>query len=373
MPSTNETSHESNSEFLSPESEATFTSPHCNDEKYVTVHELLDLITYLVRRFHYNVTLEAPTAMISHTNERPMTYLNKGQTYTLRVLDSKPPVIRSGLVKYRTSVRVSFEEQDQRSNPVASWQLWKESRGLKEAEGRQSGLVAVEYVDLLQDSATCRNHLQIRLEESRVDGFFVTWTADPTTQRYEGVISLRFNFLSTDFSRSKGVKGVPVRLCVKTTTVPEDGKGTIEHDTGGCYCVVKLFRDHGAERKLANDKALIQKKIGRLNKQIAEELQSAGFVGPRHASTPKDPSQLRSGHRRRKPSMKQRASQKITDLRLKLAQINKLLTSARQVTVLNLRGTEQGDPDFHPVILPRTKRSSDLTVSSSKAGTYRFV
>lgn len=42
MLSTNETSHESNSEFLSPESEATFTSPRCNEEKYVTVHELLD-------------------------------------------------------------------------------------------------------------------------------------------------------------------------------------------------------------------------------------------------------------------------------------------------------------------------------------------
>lgn len=302
-----------------------------------------------------------------------MTYLNKGHTYTLRVQDSKPPVIRSGLLKYRTFVGVSFEEQDQRSNPVASWQLWKESRGLKEAEGHQSELVAVEYVDLLQDSARCRNHLQTRLEKSRVDGFCATWTADPTTQSYEGVISLRFHFLSTDFSRSKGVKGVPVRLCVKTTTVPEFGKGTIEHDTEVCYCVVKLFRDHGAERKLANDKELIKKKIGRLNKEIVEELQSASFVGPRHASTPKDPSHLRSRHRRRKSSIKQRASQKITDLRLKLAEMNKLLTSARQVTVLNLRGTEHDDPDFHPVILPRTKRSSDLTVLSYKAGTYRCV
>lgn len=47
-------------------------------------------------------------------------YLNKGQTYTLTVVDSKPPIPMKGVepLEYRMFVRVSFEEQDQRSNQL---------------------------------------------------------------------------------------------------------------------------------------------------------------------------------------------------------------------------------------------------------------
>lgn len=94
-------------------------------------------------------------------------------------------------------------------------------------------------------------------------------------------ISLRFNFLSTDFSRSKGVKGVPVRLYAKTNILHREGeKGIMQDNPELCYCVVQLFRDHSAERKLLNDVAHLKKKIERLNKQITDRESGLNFIGP---------------------------------------------------------------------------------------------
>lgn len=47
-----------------------------------------------------------------------------------------------------------------------------------------------------------------------------------------------------------------------------------------CYCVVQLFRDHSAERKLLNDVAHLKKKIERLNKQITDRESGLNFIGP---------------------------------------------------------------------------------------------
>lgn len=87
-----------------------------------------------------------------------MTYLNNRQTYNIEVVDPKPPIKSDGPLKYRTFVRVTFEEQDQRSSPVRSWELWKDGRSLNKAYKRKSRLLAVEYVEPFQDSARCPEH-----------------------------------------------------------------------------------------------------------------------------------------------------------------------------------------------------------------------
>lgn len=51
-------------------------------------------------------------------------------------------------------------------------------------------------------------------------------------------INIRFNFLSTDFSRIKGVKGIPLRLHVVSQAVATE-PAPLER----CYCQIKLFRD----------------------------------------------------------------------------------------------------------------------------------
>lgn len=47
-------------------------------------------------------------------------------------------------------------------------------------------------------------------------------------------VSIRFNCLSTDFSRIKGVKGIPLRLHMMNQI-----DDTVEQS----YCLVKFFRD----------------------------------------------------------------------------------------------------------------------------------
>jgi hypothetical protein len=65
------------------------------------------------------------------------------------------------------------------------------------------------------------------------------------------VILLKFNFVSTDFTRVKGVKGVPVRLCIKTEMLQSNDRNkTVINEPERCYSLVKVLRDHGAERKL---------------------------------------------------------------------------------------------------------------------------
>lgn len=166
------------------------------------------------------MTLQVPTEMLWHANESPVTYLNKSHTYCLKVADSTTPTKKAEHLKYRTSVHVTFEGEDQRSNPVASWQLSKEIRGSKEAHQRGGKILAVEYVDPSRYNPRGQGHGQIQLEEDFVNGFCITWTDGSTANVHEAAISLKFNFLSTDFSRSNRVKGVPVRLCAKTKMLP---------------------------------------------------------------------------------------------------------------------------------------------------------
>ncbi|GKZ98184.1 hypothetical protein AnigIFM59636_002417, partial [Aspergillus niger] len=91
----------------------------------------------------YRVTLRAPTAMFNDQAQIPVTYLNKGQAYSVSVIDSTPPPMTTQSIKYRTYIRVSFQEEEQRAKPAACWQLWKEGRGANEAHGRGSKLQAV--------------------------------------------------------------------------------------------------------------------------------------------------------------------------------------------------------------------------------------
>lgn len=309
------------------------------------------------------MTLRAPTAMIKHPKEIPVTYLNKGQTYTLSVVDSSPPPINTNLVRYRTYIRVSFEEEEQRSKLAACWQLWKEGRGLSEAHQRGGKLLAVEYVDPIHGVGDeGQKDRQVQIESSSFDGFCVTWTADATTGVSYCAISVRFNFLSTDFSHSKGVKGVPVRLCAKTEMISPDNSadaGT-NRDAEVCYCKVKLFRDHGAERKLSNDVAHVKKAIEKLKQQIAQAEIGAGSFGKRKrgsvsvARPAKILKYKRSWSFDAQSSSNTDGAERLSmedDLHTRLAMMQDMFSSTRPVSTLSLRGDEQDDPDLFPVQL----------------------
>ena len=286
------------------------------------------------------MTLQAGTAVHQNGNEKPITYLNKGQPYSLTVEDSCPPTNKARIFEYRTTVHVSFEREDQRSDPVASWQLWKEIRGMKDAHERE-GLLAVEYIDPSQCDVRNQGHCQVQLEEASLDGFCVIWTADPTTNVYEAPILLKFNFLSTDFTRSKGVKGVPARLCAKTEMLRSDDRNkAMVNEPEMCYSVVKLFRHHGAERKLWNDKIRMEKMVEKLNKRIIHREANANFARQCHNKSAINGHQFDiPPQRKRKPSITPRASPTSDqDLHAELATTADALSSARPVSVFGLHG-----------------------------------
>ncbi|OGE53386.1 hypothetical protein PENARI_c008G07912 [Penicillium arizonense] len=328
-------------------------------------------------KFRFNVSLRAPTAMVKNLREIPVTYLNKGQAYNLSVTDSSPPVGSSRPIRYRTYVRISFEEEEQRARPSACWQLWKEGRGSSEAHQRGGKLLAVEYVDPLQGGGDAHKHRQVQVEKLSVDGFCVTWTANPMTGSSDCNIPVRFNFLSTDFSHSKGVKGIPVRLCAKTELVSPGQMSGAAREVELSYCKVKLFRDHGAERKMSNDVAHVKKTIDKLKQQISQAEMGGGFAKRKRGSnaTAKGPdrSMKMTKHKRTwsqgsdnsgTPSLED-------DLQSKLNVMQEMFSSTRSVSVFGLRGDQQDDPDLYPIRLPGDGETVKFeTVSRTKTGDF---
>ena len=96
-------------------------------------------------RFRFTTTLHAATAMLRHSSDIPVTYLNKRQAYTISVIDSSPAVQNKEVKQYRTTVRIAFDEEDQRRTASACWRLWKDGRGTLESGGNPDRLRAIDY------------------------------------------------------------------------------------------------------------------------------------------------------------------------------------------------------------------------------------
>ena len=335
--------------------------------------------------FRFGVTLNAPTAMVKKADEVPVTYLNKGQAYTLNIVDRAAPDPAAGPQRYRTFVRVSFEDEQQRQRPAACWQLWKEGRGTNEAHQRGGRLQAVEFADAGSvtgsDAAAFTGRARVELESASFDGFSVCWSPAPGAAA-ECALAVRFNFLSTDFSHSKGVKGIPVRLCAKTTVLSPQAPlaGAPSPPRELCYCRVKLFRDHGAERKLSNDVAHVKKTIEKLQTQIAQaesgvkdprKKKRAGSSGskqavaaaaaaaaaarpgkvPKHRRTWSMSSASSAGGGAAGAAAVVSRSPAEEDLHQRLATMQDMFGSTRPTSVLYLPGADHDDPDLHPVHL----------------------
>lgn len=304
--------------------------------------------------------------MIKHADEIPVTYLNKGQAYTISLVDTAPVQITSAQLRYRTYVRISFEDEQQRQRPGSCWQLWKEGRGTNEAHQRGGRLQAVEFVDPSQvGGGEIQGRPKIELDTASFDGFAVTWSPVHNTAP-ECSLAVRFNFLSTDFSHSKGVKGIPVRLCAKTELLPSSPDASQDPSNAElCYCKVKLFRDHGAERKLSNDVAHVKKTIDKLKQQIAQVESGMKEFGKRKRSgsiSKAAPSSRPGKVPKHKRTWSMSSSSETSgarapaeeDLHLKLASLQDMFSSTRPASVLYLKGEEQDDPDLHPVHLSGT-------------------
>ncbi|KAF3402005.1 Grainyhead-like protein 2 [Penicillium rolfsii] len=314
-------------------------------------------------RFRFHTCLQASTAMINDPKEAPESYLNKGQIYHLSLVDTAPPSSTTEATRYRTYIRVSFKEQEQRVNAEFYWRLWKESRGLTESENKDSELRAVEY--------TGQNGPQMQVDEEFLDGFTVSWTIDPGTGANRCTIPVRFNFLSTDFTLAKGVKGISVRLCAKTEQL---NNLETPYEPEICFCNVKVFRDHGAERKLFNDITNVQRRIAKLTEQVGKaSLHEPPKKRKRGSVAAKSIGDLKgfdlSLTHEHGLSMDIAGVPAAEKLQSRLVNLRNMLFSTSSESVLSLRGGKEDDPEMHITRLPSTASSGLRNLATQRGST----
>jgi hypothetical protein len=303
--------------------------------------------------------------MTKNSNDIPVTYLNKGQTYSISITDTTPPPGVEAPTRYRTTIHISFDDENRRAKPAACWQLWKQRRGNSEVQHRGGNIQAVQFVDVPQTrSPGTGDPPTVELEKAFVDGFSVIWSP-ACAESAEYTLAARFNFLSTDFNQSRGMKGIPLRLCASTEMLrchSSLSSGALAPEI--CYCKVKILRDHGAERKLSHDIDHVKRAIGKLKRKIAqlgpasddgegmEDVSMNGRAGK--ISRSKNMSSTASAMTRNKISVEK-------ELRQNLKSMQDMFTSTTQHTSLDLKGDDSDEHDC------------DLTISNGDSQTSKSL
>ncbi|KAI7867369.1 CP2 transcription factor-domain-containing protein [Spinellus fusiger] len=215
----------------------------------------------------FKMALQANTAVTQKTEEAPVTYLNRGQVYTLQLSDRQKHdgVITSTLV-------IMFHDPSHRKVALNYWKFWM---------GQQKDSDTVRAVDIDEKQSSGIQNIRY----PNFDRITFDWKGSEGAK-----IATRFNCLSTDFSRIKGVKGIPLRVYVESQTVysstdldnalipqwagtltplnsevkQETNQVSLYSYLERCFCKVKLFRDKGAERKNKDDAKQIRKQFDKI-------------------------------------------------------------------------------------------------------------
>jgi len=220
--------------------------------------------------------------MAEHVDDSPLTYLNKGQVYWISIVDTAPlSAVRP--TKYRTSIRITFEAEEHRHNPIACWKRWEETLGVSESDRRK--LPGVEYAAEPATSAHCELlGTYVKLYTASLDGFSDQWTVCGQGDVVRCYIPVKFNVLSSDFSHSKALKDSPVRLCVQTQM--GDSSLSFLRKPGEaaemCHCKVRVFRAHEAERKLSDEYLHVKRTIENLKQRMSQEEVHVGSLANKY-------------------------------------------------------------------------------------------
>ncbi|KAJ2848211.1 hypothetical protein IWW36_003440 [Coemansia brasiliensis] len=141
----------------------------------------------------FRCVLEAPTAAAQKSDESSLTYLNKGQLYGISIVDTS-----NSDSFYSTTLRIAFHEDSHRKGASTYWNFWlnqqENPRAARAVELDKAGSIGV-----------------ISAENRRFDRVTFQWQGQRGAK-----VMIRFNCLSTDFSRIKGVKGIPLRIHIDT-------------------------------------------------------------------------------------------------------------------------------------------------------------
>ncbi|KAJ2038236.1 hypothetical protein GGI08_008359, partial [Coemansia sp. S2] len=142
---------------------------------------------------NFECILEAPTAAAQRADDSPLTYLNKGQLYGVSLADKSLTD-----TFYSTTLRIAFHEDSHRRGAATYWNFW-----LNQQESPRSA----RAIELDKAGSTG----VVAAESKQFDRVTFQWHG-----RRGAKVMIRFNCLSTDFSRIKGVKGIPLRIHLDT-------------------------------------------------------------------------------------------------------------------------------------------------------------
>jgi hypothetical protein len=178
--------------------------------------------------------------MMKKHDEQSVTYLNRGQAYLID-LNSVSTTSVSTTGTLTSTLSIAFHEPNHRQIAENYWKYWI---------SQQENPNEARAIDLDTNQTTGVYNTRL----VAFDRISFDWHS-----RFGARVYVRFNCLSTDFSRIKGVKGIPMRAVVETTshymTLPSNSltyKGSFQKNTGNvdgyeykeaCYCKIKLFRD----------------------------------------------------------------------------------------------------------------------------------
>ncbi|KAI8327656.1 CP2 transcription factor-domain-containing protein [Chlamydoabsidia padenii] len=187
----------------------------------------------------FEVIMEAPTAAAQKVDETPLTYLNKGQAYNITVKDTHQ------FEGYITStIMIMFHDEDHRKTAPNYWKFW---------QTQQTNPQMARAIDIELTKSMGLHQVECQY----FDRITFRWYGNKGAN-----LLIRFNCLSTDFSRIKGVKGIPLRLYMESNINNE----VVEKS----YCRIKLFRDKGAERKNKDDAKHIERQLEKLRGKHGE-------------------------------------------------------------------------------------------------------
>ncbi|GAN00989.1 grainyhead-like protein 1 homolog [Mucor ambiguus] len=207
----------------------------------------------------YDVALEAPTAASQKLEEPPLTYLNKGQYYNITLKDKDR--YDGDII---STVAITFHDESHRVSATDYWKFWL----TQQKNGEDARAVELDL---------SRSNGAQAIEGRQFDRVSFRWNG-----KLGASVHIRFNCLSTDFSRIKGVKGIPLRLQIESeqahpfvTATAATSHHLRQHHhhhpyIEKTYCRIKLFRDKGAERKNKDDAKHIERQLEKLRGKSGE-------------------------------------------------------------------------------------------------------
>ncbi|CDH51013.1 grainyhead-like protein 1 homolog isoform 2 [Lichtheimia corymbifera JMRC:FSU:9682] len=173
-------------------------------------------------------------AISQKTEDLATTYLNRGQWYVIELRDTRQ---QEGATTVTSTVAIMFHEPSHRRVADNYWKFWL----TQQKEPHQARAIDLDDVKSMGIS---------NVQYPAFDRITFDWQGSAR-------IYVCFNCLSTDFSRIKGVKGIPLRISLQNYTA------RYQHYERS-LCKIKLFRDKGAERKSKDDAKQMGKQIERM-------------------------------------------------------------------------------------------------------------